>query len=129
MSQRRLRQFASHQRQLRRARRQYAACLDSPPGDLPGIQRVPSNPEKLSHNKTFGPLPLFYEDLFFVCADCNSEEIWAAADQKWWYEEFKADINSIATRCPTCRAAINARPMQQPAEEPEQEQPLLATSA
>jgi hypothetical protein len=45
----------------------------------------------------------YYLDLAFNCARCNSPEIWRAAQQKWWYEEVKGDVWSIAKYCRTCR--------------------------
>ncbi|AFZ11628.1 hypothetical protein Cri9333_0695 [Crinalium epipsammum PCC 9333] len=34
----------------------------------------------------------YYIDRPFTCADCNSQEIWTAAQQKWWYEEAKGSL-------------------------------------
>jgi len=67
------------------------------------INVVAANVEALAHNNTYGPLPLFYVDKPFVCRDCDKAEVWTAAQQKWWYEVAKGDINSTAVRCRACR--------------------------
>lgn len=64
---------------------------------------VAANAAELAHNNTYGILPLFYVDLAFTCRDCGSAELWTAKQQKWWYEEAKGNINSIAVRCRPCR--------------------------
>jgi hypothetical protein len=48
-------------------------------------------------------LPEFYIDKPFRCRDCGKEEIWKAADQKWFYEEAKAHMDATAVRCHDCR--------------------------
>jgi hypothetical protein len=45
----------------------------------------------------------YYLDRPFNCTGCNSPEIWKAAQQKWWYEEAKGALWSIAKFCRTCR--------------------------
>ncbi|OAI78730.1 hypothetical protein E7Z57_15500 [Ralstonia pseudosolanacearum] len=45
----------------------------------------------------------YYVDLPFTCRDCASREVWAAAQQKWWYEEAKGYVDSTAVRCLACR--------------------------
>lgn len=44
-----------------------------------------------------------YVDLPFTCADCGKAEVWAATQQKWWYEVAKGDVFTTATRCRACR--------------------------
>ena len=51
----------------------------------------------------------YYPDRPFSCANCNSPEIWRAAQQKWWYEEAKGDVWSIAKFCRTCRRQEQSR--------------------
>ena len=60
---------------------------------------------KLGHINTYGWLPEFYIDRPFRCRDCGKEEIWRAADQKWYYEEAKAHTDAKAVRCHACRKA------------------------
>jgi len=60
---------------------------------------------KLDHINTYGWLPKFYIDKPFRCRDCGKEEIWKAADQKWYYEEVKAHMHATAVRCHDCRKA------------------------
>jgi len=64
---------------------------------------------KLEHINTYGWLPEFYIDKPFRCRDCGKEEIWKAADQKWYYEETKAHMDATAVRCHDCRTARNAK--------------------
>jgi Probable zinc-ribbon domain len=59
--------------------------------------------EKLSHINTYGDLPTYYMDYPFSCLDCGSAEIWKAEQQKWYYEEAKGYIWSVAQRCRACR--------------------------
>jgi hypothetical protein len=64
---------------------------------------LPADFAKLSHINTYGSLPEFYIDLPFRCRDCDKEEIWKAAAQKWYYEETKGHIYATAVRCHNCR--------------------------
>ncbi len=45
----------------------------------------------------------YYIDIPFECVDCQKQEIWLAARQKWWYEVAKGDVYSQARRCNPCR--------------------------
>jgi predicted RNA-binding Zn-ribbon protein involved in translation (DUF1610 family) len=67
---------------------------------------------KLQHINTYGKLPEFYLDKPFTCRDCGKEEIWRAADQKWYYEEAKGHVVATAVRCHDCRKARQAKPEQ-----------------
>ena len=50
------------------------------------------------------PLPhKYYKNIEFDCVDCGNEEVWTAAQQKWWYEEAKGDYFTTAIRCRECR--------------------------
>jgi hypothetical protein len=51
----------------------------------------------------------YYLDLPFTCAGCNSQEIWTAAQQKWWYEEAKGNLYSTAKFCRPCRHQEQSR--------------------
>jgi hypothetical protein len=64
-----------------------------------------ADPAKLEHINTYGQLPEYYIDRPFRCRDCGKEEIWKAADQKWYYEEAKAHMDATAVRCHACRQA------------------------
>ncbi|NTW56665.1 MAG: hypothetical protein HGB20_06440 [Chlorobiaceae bacterium] len=64
-----------------------------------------SDKSKLAHINTYVQLPEFYIDMPFTCRDCGKEEIWKAADQKWYYEEMKGHIDARAVRCHDCRIA------------------------
>jgi hypothetical protein len=61
---------------------------------------------KLSTGNSYGTGHLFrnfYEDAVFICKDCGSKEVWTAEQQKWWYEEMHAYIDTHAVRCRACR--------------------------
>ncbi len=45
----------------------------------------------------------YYVDVHFICSDCASQEVWTAAQQKWWYEVAKGYVYSTAARCLACR--------------------------
>ena len=66
---------------------------------------VPADRSKLGHINTYGDLPEFYIDIPFRCRDCGKEEIWRAADQKWYLEEAKHNYHAQAVRCHDCRMA------------------------
>ena len=68
---------------------------------------APCNPMLLAPNNSYG-LPAFvgrgyYKDEPFKCANCGSMEIWRAAQQKWWYEVAKGNVESRAKLCRKCR--------------------------
>jgi hypothetical protein len=64
---------------------------------------IPAEQANLLHDRTLGPRPRFYADRRFTCAECGTEGVWTAADQKWWYEDGKGKIASRANRCRACR--------------------------
>jgi hypothetical protein len=64
---------------------------------------LPADLAKLTHDGTYGPRPRFYVAKPFACVDCGKDEVWTAADQKWWYEEAQGKIASRANRCGDCR--------------------------
>jgi hypothetical protein len=70
---------------------------------------LPADHSKLNHINTYGFLPEFYIDKPFQCRDCGKEEIWKAADQKWYYEQAKGHIDATAIRCHDCRKARTAK--------------------
>jgi hypothetical protein len=75
---------------------------------------VPVNPAKLNTGNSYSPW--FWHDIFscingvyyytnrpFICKDCGKECVWMAEDQKWWYEEIRGLVDTIAVRCRACR--------------------------
>jgi hypothetical protein len=68
---------------------------------------VPVNPAALRPTNSYGEPDFvtrgFYLDHPFICKDCRKEEIWTAAQQKWWYEIAKGEVWSGAIRCRACR--------------------------
>jgi hypothetical protein len=51
----------------------------------------------------------YYLDRPFPCAGCGRDEIWTAAQQKWWYEVAKGYIYSTARLCRPCRRREQTR--------------------
>jgi len=45
----------------------------------------------------------YYLDKPFVCQGCGKDEVWTAAQQKWWYEVAKGYVYSEARLCRACR--------------------------
>ncbi len=93
------------EKRLKRAEKNRAINVLENPSEMP-TNSIVSNYAKLAHNNTYDPLPYFYIDKPFVCLDCGSDELWAANQQKWWYEIIKGHIDSTAIRCLSCRKAI-----------------------
>lgn len=46
-----------------------------------------------------------YRDIALACADCGSEDVWTASQQKQWYEAAKQPLDSQETRCRACAKA------------------------
>ena len=82
---------------------------------LPPVQQkahpsaVAADPARLTHINTYGPLPEYYIDQPFTCRECGKQEIWKAADQKWYFEEAKGHIDAKAVECHACRTAKKER--------------------
>lgn len=73
------------------------------PGGAPPPGAVLADVTKLAHINTYGNLPTHYVDYPFECVDCGSQQVWTAEKQKWYYEEAKGHIWSVALRCRACR--------------------------
>jgi hypothetical protein len=71
--------------------------------------RLPVDASKLNMGNTYSSPPEYYYDISFSCCDCGSDEIWTAAQQKWWYEDAGGYFFSGAVRCRTCREIERAR--------------------
>jgi len=54
-------------------------------------------------NNSYAAKPLSYVDQPFACKDCGKEEVWTAAQQKWYYEVAKGSLYGRAVRCRACR--------------------------
>lgn len=66
---------------------------------------APCNPKNLA---PYGHTPKFVErghylDMLFRCTSCGKQEVWHAAQQKWWYEVAKGNVKSYAKLCRSCR--------------------------
>ncbi len=65
--------------------------------------RLPVDASELNMGNTYACAPEYYYDLEFQCVDCGKQEIWTAAQQKWWYEEAGGYFFATAIRCRNCR--------------------------
>lgn len=91
----------------RRKRQTKAQTAPKPNPNLTPPGSVPCDPSLLKPYNSYG-VPLFVErgyylDVEFTCRDCGKHEIWKAAQQKWWYETAKGNVESRAIRCRACR--------------------------
>jgi hypothetical protein len=85
---------ARKEARLRRTERvDFAAMKGAIAADL--SQQVPNN--------SYAAKPLYYVDQPFACKDCGKEEVWTAAQQKWYYEVAKGSLYGGAVRCRACR--------------------------
>ena len=75
------------------------------------VNAIAADVAELQHNPraAYTLMPLFYVDMPFNCKDCESNELWTAKQQKWWYEIAKGSIDSVAVRCRSCRKKEQAR--------------------
>ena len=90
-------------RRLERARKKLASLKSASDLQCLPVGTVLADQSALQHNHSYSPIPLFYVDKPFVCKDCGVEQVWTAAQQKWWYEVARGNINSTAVRCRDCR--------------------------
>jgi hypothetical protein len=74
---------------------------------------IPVNEALLAPNNSYGAPDFvrrgYYVDISFRCADCDIEEVWTGAQQKWWYEVAKGFVYSTAIRCRRCRRTQRER--------------------
>ncbi len=89
----------------------------TPTTDDPNATAVPrgallADPAKLQHSGALTGRPRLYRDTTFVCIDCGVEEVWTAMQQKWWYEEAKGQLDTVAKRCHECRRTERRRRLQ-----------------
>jgi hypothetical protein len=45
----------------------------------------------------------YYLDRPFECRSCGKSEVWAAEQQKFWYEDCQGDLSAVAIHCRACR--------------------------
>jgi hypothetical protein len=67
------------------------------------VDRLPVDSSKLNMGNTYDSAPEYYYDIEFYCSDCGSQEVWTAAQQKWWYEDAGGYFFTTAKRCRKCR--------------------------
>ena len=98
-------------RKQREAKQQSLATGPRPAPRPLGI--VPVNENLLAPYKSYGApdyvMRGYYQDFSFRCQGCGKEEIWTAAQQKWWYEVAKGSVYSTAKLCRPCRRKEQAR--------------------
>jgi hypothetical protein len=51
----------------------------------------------------------YYVDQPFTCQSCGVEQVWTAAQQKWWYEVAKGGVWTTARLCRPCRKTERSR--------------------
>lgn len=94
------------QKRLERAKRLEERLRASPHGVAwPGAGVEEADQALLTRHNPFSTVPAFHADKVFTCRDCGEEQVWTAKQQKWWYEERLAPIDSTAVRCLPCRRA------------------------
>src|SRR5689334_16665350 len=94
-------------RHEKRARKRAKAAARDPRAFDVTAAHAPCNPELLAPSNSYG-VPEFvargyYLDTRFVCAGCQSPQVWTATQQKWWYEVAKGNVESRAKYCRACR--------------------------
>lgn len=98
---------------LRRAERQIQIRrVNARPVNHP-VGTEPVTPARLRPTTSYG-IPDFvqrgyYQDRPFRCKGCDVEEIWTAAQQRWWYEQAQGEVWTVAVRCRACRQAERTR--------------------
>ncbi|WP_347507063.1 zinc-ribbon domain containing protein [Pseudomonas anguilliseptica] len=93
-------------RRLRATKAQQALIEHLPLGFSP-TAAIAVNPALLASYNSYGE-PLFlargwYQDQPFRCIDCGKDEVWTAAQQRWWYEVVQGSVYANAVRCRPCR--------------------------
>jgi hypothetical protein len=65
------------------------------------------NPENLRPNNSYSTPEFlqrgYYVDLPFHCKSCGVAQVWTETQQKWWYENAKGDVWTVAVLCRPCR--------------------------
>jgi hypothetical protein len=69
----------------------------------PAPDCLPVDASKIRLGNSYSAPPAYYRSRPFTCKDCGVEEIWTAAQQKWWYEEAGGYFFATAIRCRPCR--------------------------
>ena len=101
-------------RQQRRERETIAALAAAQAGDAPhgGLPVDESRLAWAGYNSYGAPDFVMrgrYLDRPFTCRDCGRQELWSAAQQKWWYETAHGSLYTTAVRCRACRKARRER--------------------
>ena len=93
-------------RELKEARRQRSEKVKQHRN--PRSKAIPAGAIAVDHSQlaptnSYTLPPDFYVDQPFTCRDCGKQEVWTAAQQKWWCEVAKGSVLSTAIRCRPCR--------------------------
>ena len=97
---RKKRKFA--EKRERRRKKRLAEERERWGGDKLPVGAVRADKSKQVPNNSYSP-PEYYVDVEFTCIDCGREEVWTAAQQKWYYEVAKGSLYATAVRCRACR--------------------------
>ena len=54
----------------------------------------------------------WFIDAVYRCADCATDFLFSAKEQKFWYEDRHFYVDSLPVRCPECRKKERARKRQ-----------------
>jgi hypothetical protein len=72
------------------------------PSEIPD-DAIPVDPDLVSFGSEWSSPPAFFRDQTFICKDCGELCVWAAEDQRWYFETTKAPSCKAAVRCRECR--------------------------
>ena len=102
-SSRQKRKLLLARRREKRLEEQRAAKREAFDNGLENGSVLPVDTSKIQSRSVLPPIPDYYYDKPFECADCGAHQVWTAKQQKRWYEEQGGEIESTAIRCRDCR--------------------------
>ncbi|MGI9241933.1 MAG: zinc-ribbon domain-containing protein [Verrucomicrobiales bacterium] len=102
-SSRQKRKFLLAKRREKRSEEERAAKEEAFATGVGNGSILPADASKIRSRSVLPPIPDYYYDKPFECADCGAHQVWTAKQQKRWYEEQGGEIESTAIRCRDCR--------------------------
>jgi hypothetical protein len=94
----------------RRIRRLIELGLIKDASEIPD-DAIPVDPELSTVAQTCVPA-VYYQDIAFVCIDCEKPDFWSAGSQQHYFEISKASPYKRPKRCYNCRQKELARKVQ-----------------